>query len=51
MLAQAVETLGPGLLAARRLAARDLPVPAALALEQLVLPGIDDIVQTIKKMV
>jgi len=51
VLAQAVEALGPRIQAARRLAARDLPVPAAPSLEQLVLPVVEDIVQLVKKMV
>jgi pyruvate/2-oxoglutarate/acetoin dehydrogenase E1 component len=51
VLAQAVETLGSRLHSAGRLAALDLPVPAAPSLEQAVLPGVEDIIQKVKKMV
>ena len=45
IVARAVEELGTGLKIARRVAARDLPVPASGVLENLVLPGVDDIIQ------
>jgi pyruvate/2-oxoglutarate/acetoin dehydrogenase E1 component len=45
MLARAVESLGPELRCARRLAALDLPIPASGPLEAAVLPGVDEIVQ------
>lgn len=51
LLAQTAETLGSQLKTARRVAARDLPVPAALSLEQVVLPGVEEIMQSAKKMV
>jgi len=44
VIAHAAETLGPRLLAARRLAALDLPVPASAPLEELVLPGVNQII-------
>ena len=50
VLAQAAETI-PGLLAAGRVAARDLPVPASQALEAQVLPDVVQIIQAVKKMV
>ncbi len=46
VLARAVENLGAGLKAARRLAAADLPVPASGSLENQVLPGVEQIVQS-----
>jgi pyruvate/2-oxoglutarate/acetoin dehydrogenase E1 component len=45
VLARTTEALGPRLKAARRLAARDLPVPASGPLEAVVLPGVDEIVR------
>ncbi len=51
VVARAAETLGYRLKAARRLAARDLPIPASGPLETAVLPGVDEIVQTAKTMV
>jgi pyruvate/2-oxoglutarate/acetoin dehydrogenase E1 component len=50
IVARAVEALGPGLKAAGRLGARDLPVPASGALEKAVLPDVDEIVQAARKM-
>lgn len=50
VLAQAAETT-PALISAGRLAARDLPIPASPALESAVLPGVDDIIRAVKKMV
>jgi len=49
--AQACEALGPELKCVRRLAGRDLPVPASPPLEAWVLPGVDEIVQLAKSMV
>jgi pyruvate/2-oxoglutarate/acetoin dehydrogenase E1 component len=51
VLAQAAEGLGSRLQAARRVAARDLPVPASPPLELAVLPGVAEIVQAARKMV
>ena len=45
ILARALEKPGSNLRAARRLAARDLPVPASVPLENTILPGVEDIVQ------
>ncbi len=45
MLARATETLGPALKAARRVAAPDQPIPAALPLEKAMLPDVEQIVQ------
>ncbi len=45
MLARAAETPGIRLRAAGRVAALDLPVPASAALEQSVLPGVEQIVE------
>ena len=50
VLARAAET-NSALLSAGRLAARDLPIPASPALESAVLPGVDDIIRAVKKMV
>lgn len=50
VLAQAAEST-PALLSAGRLAARDLPIPASPILESAVLPGVDDILRAVKKMV
>jgi pyruvate/2-oxoglutarate/acetoin dehydrogenase E1 component len=50
VLAAAAEG-GLPLLAARRLAALDLPVPASPALEKAVLPDVDAIIQAAQKMV
>jgi pyruvate/2-oxoglutarate/acetoin dehydrogenase E1 component len=44
VLARASEALGAGLRVARRLAGLDLPVPASVELENLVLPGVELIV-------
>jgi pyruvate/2-oxoglutarate/acetoin dehydrogenase E1 component len=49
-VACAAEALGARLQDARRLAALDLPVPASAALEFLVLPGVDQIVETSLKI-
>jgi pyruvate/2-oxoglutarate/acetoin dehydrogenase E1 component len=45
LLARISETMGSDLQAARRVAARDLPVPASGPLEDSVLPGVEDIIQ------
>ena len=50
VLAQVNERL-PGLKNSARVAALDLPVPAAPALEQVVLPQVEDIIAAAKKMV
>ena len=51
VIARVTEVLGSGLKVARRVAAWDLPVPASGVLEELVLPGVDDILQAVQKMV
>jgi acetoin:2,6-dichlorophenolindophenol oxidoreductase subunit beta len=45
-VAGAAEALGTRLRVARRLAALDLPVPASAALEEKILPGVNQIVQS-----
>ena len=45
ILARAVEALGPILQSARRLAARDLPIPSSGPLEAAVLPSVEQIVE------
>jgi len=51
VIARVNEAVSPGLLAARRVAARDLPVPASKVLEEQVLPDIVDIVSAAKALV
>jgi pyruvate/2-oxoglutarate/acetoin dehydrogenase E1 component len=51
VLARAVESLGPRLRAARRIAALDLPIPASGPLEDAVLPGVEEIVQVVRTMI
>jgi pyruvate/2-oxoglutarate/acetoin dehydrogenase E1 component len=51
MLARAAECLGPRLLAGRRLAGGDHPVPASGPLEAAALPGVDDIIAAARGMV
>ncbi len=50
IVARLAELTGSSLRAARRVAALDLPVPASGILEQAVLPGVAEIVQTARKM-
>jgi len=45
VVARSYELLGSRLQAARRLAAKDLPVPASGPLEAIVLPGVEDIIE------
>ena len=45
-VARAAEALGSRLRVARRLAALDLPVPASVALEEEMLPGVNQIVES-----
>jgi len=51
VLASCAEALGPGLRKARRLGALDLPIPAAISLEEAMLPGVDDLIREAKSMV
>ena len=48
ILANAAETLGVNLHAARRLACWDLPIPASVPLESAILPGVEDIRKSAK---
>jgi 2-oxoisovalerate dehydrogenase E1 component len=50
IVARLLELTGTSLRAARRVAALDLPVPASATLEQLVLPGVAEIVQAARQM-
>jgi 2-oxoisovalerate dehydrogenase E1 component len=51
VVARVAETLGSRLKAARRVAAWEVPVPSSGVLEELVLPGVDDIILAAQKMV
>jgi pyruvate/2-oxoglutarate/acetoin dehydrogenase E1 component len=51
IVARTAETLGSRLRASQRLAARDLPIPASRSLEDEVLPSLQDIVSTARKIV
>jgi len=51
VLARATATLGSNLKAAQRVAAADTPIPASVPLEEGVLPGVEDILQTAIMMV
>jgi pyruvate/2-oxoglutarate/acetoin dehydrogenase E1 component len=51
IMARAAEVLAGSLRAARRLGARNLPIPASGPLEAAVLPGVNEIVQAVKTMV
>ena len=50
VIARASEALGSSLRAARRVAARDLPIPASGLMETEILPGVEDIVDVIRSM-
>ena len=51
ILARTTEALGDQLNSARRVAARDVPIPAAQVLEKAVLPNLTGIITTAQKMV
>jgi pyruvate/2-oxoglutarate/acetoin dehydrogenase E1 component len=51
IVARSTEALGPQLLAARRLAAAETPIPASGKLEEVTLPGITEIVAAARMMV
>jgi pyruvate/2-oxoglutarate/acetoin dehydrogenase E1 component len=51
VLARVVETPGLQQIAYKRLAAREVPVPASGILEQQVLPGIEQIIQSVLQMI
>ncbi|MFU8772006.1 MAG: alpha-ketoacid dehydrogenase subunit beta [Anaerolineales bacterium] len=50
VLARSLETLGNRLLIARRLASKDLPIPASPPLEASVVPNIEDIIESVNEM-
>jgi pyruvate/2-oxoglutarate/acetoin dehydrogenase E1 component len=50
VLARVAESPEISILAAQRLAARDLPIPASGPLEDTVLPGVEDIIQAAMKL-
>ncbi|MBW8009895.1 MAG: alpha-ketoacid dehydrogenase subunit beta [Chloroflexi bacterium] len=51
VVARASEAVGDALQSATRVAARDIPIPASVSMEEMVLPSVDTIVQAAKKMV
>ena len=51
VLARTSEALGSGVTSARRLAAKETVVPASPQLEAEVLPGVEDIIQSVREMV
>jgi 2-oxoisovalerate dehydrogenase E1 component len=51
VIAQVTERTGDALIIARRVAARDTPVPSSGVLENAMLPGVDDIIAIAKTMV
>jgi pyruvate/2-oxoglutarate/acetoin dehydrogenase E1 component len=51
IVARVAEALGSGLKIARRVAAREEPIPAARGLEEATLPGVGDILERVKRMV
>jgi pyruvate/2-oxoglutarate/acetoin dehydrogenase E1 component len=51
VLAQTAQALGPRLKACGRIAALDLPVPASPALEQAVLPSVEQIIAAARRLV
>ncbi len=51
VLARSVESLGTHLHQARRVAAKDSPIPASTVLEELMLPGVDDIISAAQTMI
>jgi acetoin:2,6-dichlorophenolindophenol oxidoreductase subunit beta len=50
IVARCAEALGVQMKAARRVAALDLPIPAAAALEEAVLPGVETIIESAQNM-
>jgi pyruvate/2-oxoglutarate/acetoin dehydrogenase E1 component len=50
VLARTAEALGARLTAARRLAALDLPIPSSGPLEQIVLPGVEQVIESCLKI-
>jgi pyruvate dehydrogenase E1 component beta subunit len=51
VLARCFETLGPAVMAARRLAAQEIPIPVAKSLEAEALPGVLAIIEAARLMV
>lgn len=51
VVARVAEALGPSLRAVHRLAALDLPIPAAVPLEKRVLPQVEDILAAARRLV
>ncbi len=51
VLALCVESLGPQLLQAQRVAAEDIPIPASKVLEDLMLPSVEDIILAARSMI
>lgn len=51
VVARCAESFGPEMDCVRRLGAHEVPIPASVSLEASVLPGIDDIVGTVRKMI
>lgn len=51
VLAHVLESIGPELKAAQRVAAKNMPVPASKSLEEAMLPGVDDIVLAARMMI
>jgi len=51
VLARAAQALPGQLKAAQRVAAKDEPIPASVPLEEMALPGVDDIVAAAQRMV
>jgi 2-oxoisovalerate dehydrogenase E1 component len=51
VIARVTEALGPGALTARRVAARDVPIPASQVLEAAVLPEVSDIITAAQTLV
>jgi pyruvate/2-oxoglutarate/acetoin dehydrogenase E1 component len=50
ILARTAETLSGQPLSLRRLGALDIPIPAAISMENAVLPGLEDIIETARNM-
>ena len=50
VVAQVAQTFGPRLLAAGRLAAANLPVPASGPMEKAILPGVEQIIESCQKL-
>ena len=51
IIASSLELTGDNKLRAARVASKDSPIPAAINLEQDLLPGTDDIILAVKMMV